>query len=160
MPYLIEAAVALVLVILQVISSNFIMLLGGVPDLALIFIIWMVLKRGQLAAELAGFGLGLLLDILASGTPGAHSLTYTIVGFLLGYFASAEQSEQRLRNWPFLLFVFLGSVINNSIYFLLFTSGSGLSFTDFIMGRGGLGTLYTTLIAVAPMFYWSRRPLY
>src|ERR1041385_620784 len=99
MPYLIEAAVAILAVIIQVVASSFVSILGAVPDLALIFVVWTVIKRGQLWAEITGFGLGLLLDIFSSGTLGSHSLSYTIVGFLLGYFFNEDMIEKRLRNW-------------------------------------------------------------
>ncbi len=160
MRYLIEIAVALLAMILQVVVGNFVSIVGATPDLVLIYLIWVVLRRGQLHAELVGFVLGLFLDVLSSGTPGAHALSYTIVGFLLGYFFNEDQIEQRLRNWPFLLFVFVGSVVNNLIYYFLFTQGTGINFIDYATMRGGLVTIYTTIVAVVPMFYQTRRPLY
>jgi len=45
MPYVIEAAAAIIAVILQVVASNFVSILGAVPDLALIFVVWTVIKR-------------------------------------------------------------------------------------------------------------------
>ncbi|MBS1902506.1 MAG: rod shape-determining protein MreD [Bacteroidetes bacterium] len=160
MPYLIEAAVAVLAVVLQVILSNTLSVLGAVPDLALVYLMWVVIRRGQLPAELIGFGLGLLVDILSSGALGSHSLTYTIVGFLLGYFSDADQIEQRLRNWPFLLFVAAGTLLNGLIYYLLFKLTAGVSLEDYFTGQIGLATVYTTIVAIGPMFYASRRPLY
>jgi rod shape-determining protein MreD len=160
MPYLIEGAVAVLAVVLQVVLSNTLSVLGAVPDLALIYLVWVVIRRGQFVAELTGFGLGLLLDVLSSGALGSHSLTYTIVGFLLGYFANPDQIEQRLRNWPFLLFVATATLLNGLIYYALFKLTAGVSLADYFTGQIGLATVYTTIVAVAPMFYASRRPLY
>jgi len=101
-----------------------------------------------------------LLDIFSSGTLGSHSLSYTIVGFLLGYFFNDDLIEKRLRNWPFLLFVFFAAIINNVIFYLFFMQASGIGVVDFAITRGGLGVVYTTIIAVLPMLFASRRPLY
>jgi rod shape-determining protein MreD len=160
MPYLIESAVALLLVIVQVLASKYISIGGAMPDLALIFLAFTIITRGQFVAEITGFLLGLAIDILSSGTLGAHALSFTLAGFLLGYFYDEELAKQRLRNWPFLLFVFAASVIANLVYYFFFTAGSGLSFIAYATNRGGLATLYTVIVAIIPMWYWSRRPLY
>lgn len=160
MPYLIEAAVAVLAIVVQVILSNVLSVLGAVPDLALVYVVWVVIRRGQLIAIFVGFGLGLLLDILSSGAIGSHSLTYMIVGFLLGYFWNPDQIEQRLRNWPFLLFVATATLLNGLIYYALFKLTAGVNFTDYFTGQIGLATVYTTIVAIGPMFYASRRPLY
>ncbi|MEP7235426.1 MAG: rod shape-determining protein MreD [Ignavibacteriota bacterium] len=160
MPYIVEAVVAFLLVIVDVLASKYITFLGGMPDLVVIFLAYIIITRGQFVSQFAGFGLGLAIDILSSGTLGAHALAFTIAGFLLGYFFDDDQVKQRLRNWPFLLFVFAASVIINLIYYFFFTAGSGLSFFAYATERGGLGTLFTVLVAVIPMFYWSRKPLY
>ena len=160
MPYLIESGIALLLVIVDVLASRYISIAGAMPDLVLIFLAYIVISRGQLVAELTGFVLGLAIDIISSGTLGAHALSLTLAGFLLGYFYNDELAKQRLRNWPFLLFVFAASVIANLVYYFFFTAGSGLSFYAYATERGGLGTLFTVIVAIAPMYYWSRRPLY
>ncbi len=160
MPYLIESAVALLLVIVDVLASRYITVADAMPDLVLIFLAYIIITRGQFAAQITGFVLGLALDIISSGTLGAHALSLTLAGFLLGYFFDDDLAKQRLRNWPFLLFVFAASVIANLVYYFFFTAGSGLSFFAYATERGGLGTLFTVIVAVIPMYYWSRRPLY
>ena len=160
MPYLIESVVALVLVIVQVLASRFLTIGGAMPDLIVIYLAFVIIMRGQLIAEITGFVLGLALDILSSGTLGAHALSLTLAGFLLGYFFDEELAKQRLRNWPFLLFVFAASVITNLVYYFFFTAGSGLSFINYATERGGLTTLYTVITAIVPMYYWSRQTLY
>ncbi len=160
MPYVIESVVALLLVIIDVLSSHYLSIGGAMPDLVLIFLAYIIITRGQFIAQITGFFLGLSLDVLSSGTLGSHALSMTIAGFLLGYFFDDEQAKQRLRNWPFLLFVFAASVINNLVYYFFFTAGSGLSFMAYTTERGGLGTLFTVIVAIVPMYYWSRRPLY
>ena len=160
MPYLIEAGIVLVAVVAQIVLSGAVSIIGAVPDLALIYVVWAAFRRGQLFAEVAGFVLGLLVDLLSSSTVGSHSLTYCVIGFLVGYFSDAESAEQRLRNWPFLLFVALSAVVNALLWFVFFALPGGVSFSDYMLGQIGVTVLYTTILAVVPMFYASRRPLY
>jgi rod shape-determining protein MreD len=147
------------LVILQVLTSDVLSINGILPDISLIFLIWIVIEKGQLKGELSGFVIGLGLDMLSGGILGSQALSKAIVGFLLGYFYNEEKTNQRLRNWPFLLFVFIGATINNLIYYALFTQAR-TGFVDYIMERGGLGVLYTTIVAILPLFYFSRKPRY
>jgi rod shape-determining protein MreD len=58
-----------------------------VPDLLLIWIVYLGISRGHVSAMTAGFFLGLLMDILAGddGMLGLSSLTKTAAGFLAGY---------------------------------------------------------------------------
>jgi rod shape-determining protein MreD len=112
-----------------------------------------------LAGELWGFGLGLGLDLLSGGILGSQALSKAIVGFLLGYFYNEEKTKQRQRNWPLLAFVATGSIINNVIYYGLFTQAS-TGFMQYLTEHGGVSVLYTAIVAIAPMIYFSRRPLY
>ena len=159
MPFLYQAIAGFIIVILQVLVSKFLTHGGAMPDFVLIFVIVVVLSKGQLAGEVTGFTMGLLLDILSSGTLGAHALAKAVTAFFLGYFYSEDLAKQRLRNWPFLTFVMLGAIINNLIYYALFAQARS-GFFDFVLENGGLATLYTTAVALIPMFYFSRRPLY
>ena len=159
MPFLYQAIAGFVIVVLQVLVSKFLTQGGAMPDFVLIYVVVIVLSRGQLVGELSGFGLGLILDILSSGTLGANALAKAVTAFFLGYFYSEELSKQRLRGWSFLVFVMLGAIINNVIYYALFAQARS-GFFEFVLESGGLSTLYTTLVALIPMFYFSRRPLY
>ncbi len=160
MPYLVESGIGLLIVIIQVLASRFLSFGGAMPDLSVIFLAFIIITRGQFAAQIAGFLLGFALDVFSGGTLGAHALSLTLAGFLMGYFYAEEMEKQRLRNWPFLLFVFAASVISNLVYYFFFTAGSGMKFTEYATSHGGLATVYTVVFAIIPMWYWSRRPLY
>ena len=86
MPYIYQIVFGVVLVILQVMTSDMLSIGGVLPDFVLIFLVWVVIEKGQLKGELTGFALGLGLDILSSGILGSQGLSKAIVGFLLGYF--------------------------------------------------------------------------
>lgn len=158
MSFIYQIVIGIVLVVIQVVGSNLLGIGGASPDLALIFLVWIIIQRGQLTGELVGFLLGLSIDILSSGAPGTKALSMAVTGFLLGYFYSSEEMEHRLRNWPFLLFVGAGAIINNVTYYLLTLANT--NFMEYVLNRGGISALYTVVLAVIPMYYFSRKPLY
>jgi len=158
-PFLYQAIAGFIIVVVQVLVSKFLTHGGAMPDFVLIYVVVITLSRGQLAGESTGFGIGLLLDVLASGTLGANALAKGVTAFFIGYFYNEEQSKHRVRTWALLVFVMVGAVINNLIYYALFTQARA-GFFDFVLEHGGLSVLYTTAMAVLPMIYFSRRPLY
>lgn len=159
MPFLYQAIAGFIIVVVQVLVSKFLTQGGATPDFVLIYIVVIVLSRGQLAGEATGFAAGLVLDILSSGTLGANALAKAVTAFFLGYFYNEDQTKSRLRSWSLLAFVATGAIINNLIYYALFTQARS-GFFNFVLEHGGLSVLYTTLAAIIPMLYFSRRPLY
>ncbi len=158
MKYLIYAGIGILLVVVQVLISRFLSIAGVSPDLVLIFLMWLTISEGQFVGETSGFVLGLSLDLFSSGgILGAHALSKTIACFMVGYFFSAENAEQRVRNWPFFLLTLLGAVLNNVIYYFLTTRGTEIQFDEFAIRFGLVGALYTVFVSIFPFLYWSRK---
>lgn len=160
MNYLIYAGTGLGIVIFQVLISRFLSIAGASPDFLLIFLIFVTIREGQFVGMTSAFVLGLLLDLFSSGVPGWHALSKTVACFLVGFFYNPERVEQYIRNWPFLLLTLLGAVINNFLYYFLYTRGSNISFGEFAFLYGGVGAMYTVAIAILPLLYWSRKRAY
>jgi len=158
--YLIYAGVGIVLVALQVLISRFLSIAGASPDFVLIFLVWITIREGQFVGETSGFALGLMLDIFSSGILGAHTLAKTVTCFLIGFFYDPDKVDQHIRNWPFLLLTLLAAVINNFLYYFLYTRASEISFVEFAFRYGAVGALYTVVFAILPLLYWSRRRAY
>lgn len=57
---------------------------GVVPDLLLVLVILLGLRRGPEAGCLCGFVLGLAQDVLSGGPLGLQALSKALVGFLVG----------------------------------------------------------------------------
>lgn len=58
---------------------------GGVtPDLQLILLVFLALRRGSMSGQLAGFAGGLLEDLVSLAPLGFHALVRTLVGFTSG----------------------------------------------------------------------------
>jgi rod shape-determining protein MreD len=155
--YLIYLGVGILIILFQVLISRFLSIAGASPDFLLIFLIWITIREGQFVGETSGFALGLLLDVFAAGILGAHALSKTVACFLVGFFYDPERVEQNVRNWPFLILTLLGAVINNALYYLIYTKNSEISFTQFAFTYGVVGALYTVVFSILPLLYWSRK---
>lgn len=57
-----------------------------VPDLLLLYTVYVAIHRGCLHGETEGFASGLLIDCLSSAPLGLNALLRTIVGFISGLF--------------------------------------------------------------------------
>jgi rod shape-determining protein MreD len=68
-----------------VLSSTFVF--GGAPDLLLVIIVAVGLLRGSVAGAVAGFGAGLVVDLVTLDTLGVTSLVLTLAGFWAGRYA-------------------------------------------------------------------------
>jgi rod shape-determining protein MreD len=78
--FLIICAIVLQSTLFSIIS------IGGVkPDLALIVIIFISYRKGNVTGQLTGFSAGLIEDTLSLTPLGFHSLIKTFIGFLYGY---------------------------------------------------------------------------
>lgn len=57
---------------------------GVVPDIPVIVVVLLALRRGPEAGCLVGFGLGLVQDVLGGGPLGLHAVSKAILGFGAG----------------------------------------------------------------------------
>lgn len=71
-------------IVVQSTLLDWISIRGVIPDLALIVLVFVAIRRGSLTAQLGGFVSGLVEDVLSLSPVGFHALFRTIVGFLCG----------------------------------------------------------------------------
>lgn len=156
-PYIRSAFVVLGLLLLQTTFLPFVALSGYLPDLFILYLVYIALRRGQIEATISGFVIGLLQDIVTTQFFGLAALSKTIAGFVAGYFYNENTAEQTIGSYRFVLLVALCSVVHDCIYFVIFFQGNnGPVFFPTIEHTIGL-TLYTCVIGVLPMFYYSRK---
>jgi len=130
-----------------------------IPDLLLIWIVYLGISRGHVPAMTAGFFLGLLMDTLAGddGMLGLSSLTKTVAGFLAGYTFNENKILQILSGYQFLLILAAASLVHDLLYFLIFLQGADLAWNEAIVRYGLPTTLYTLAAALLPLFVFARR---
>jgi rod shape-determining protein MreD len=151
-------ALSLVCLLLQTTLIPFIAIATIVPDLVLIWIVYVALVRGQIPAMTTGFLLGLLLDVVSGGDSmlGLSALSKTVAGFLAGYSYNENKIAQFLGGPHFPLLLVIVSLVHNLLYFLIFLQGSDLRWDEMILQFGIPATLYTVGFAVIPMFAFAR----
>ena len=156
-PYIRSALVVIGLLLLQTTFLPFIALGGYLPDLFILYLVYIALRRGQIEATISGFIIGLLQDIITPQFFGLAALSKTIAGFVAGYFFNENTAEQTLGSYRYVLLVALCSVVHDLLYFIIFLQGTGgsvfISTIEYTMGM----TLYTCIISVLPMFFYSRK---
>jgi rod shape-determining protein MreD len=130
-----------------------------VPDLLLIWIVYLGISRGHMSAMTAGFFLGLVMDILAGddGMLGLSSLTKTAAGFLAGYTFNENKVVQILSGYQFLVILGAASLVHDLLYFLIFLQGADPAWNEAIVHYGLPTTVYTLVAALIPLFVFARR---
>ncbi len=144
---------------LFVIQLFFIPLVGVfefTPDLLVIWLVVVGIRRGHIEATVAGFAMGLLQDSVTTQFFGLAALAKTIAGFLSGYFFNESTSEQTLGSYRLLAATALVSAVHNLIYYSIFFQGREDSMLVAVFQMTVGMTLYTSVIAILPMFAFSR----
>jgi rod shape-determining protein MreD len=78
-----------VAVLLQSTVLRWVALKGVKPDLALILLVFVAVRRGSMSAQTSGFLAGLLEDILSLAPVGFNALLRTLLGFFYGLTAGS-----------------------------------------------------------------------
>jgi rod shape-determining protein MreD len=81
---LVTVAALVVCILLQSTILAKIAIRGVRPDLALLVLIFVSMRRGPMVGQLSGFAAGFLEDLMNVSPLGFHSLLRTVVGYLYG----------------------------------------------------------------------------
>ena len=155
--YISSGFVIICLILLQTVFIPFISLSGYLPDLLIIYLVYIALCRGQIEATIYGFMLGLLQDIIAVKFLGLAAFSKTVTGFIAGYFYNENTIQQTLGSYRFLLLIGMFSVIHNILYFSIFFQGSENAVIYSVFESTTATALYTIVISILPMFFFSRK---
>jgi rod shape-determining protein MreD len=151
---------ALVAVLLFLVQMTFVPLIpvaGFTPDLLILWLVAVGVRRGRLEATLGGFLVGLLHDLTTTQFIGLAALAKSITGYAAGSFYNENTAEQTLGSYRFVLTALLLSALHNAVYYAIFFQGVERSVLVATLAST-LGTsLYTSVVAILPMFWFSRR---
>ncbi len=115
------------------------------PDLVILMVIYVGIARGHIEGSVIGFLSGLMIDMLSGSFLGLSALSYTIAGFIAGYFCIKER-EEFLKKYYLVGIVFLCAFIGNSIYFMIFYQGSPINVFNIFLIYVLSTTTYTTIV--------------
>ncbi len=132
-----------------------------VPDILVIWIVYIAIREGQMAGTIAGFAVGITLDLLSGhdGMLGLAALAKTLAGFTAGYFYNENKTLQTVGGYQFLIALAVVSLAHNLIYFLILLQGTGISPWGAIAFYGVPTTIYTAAFGLLPMFAFTRKYL-
>lgn len=142
--------------VVQVTVANRLELVDGPPDLVLLLLCGVALRRGPIFGACAGFWAGLVLDTATLETLGLTSLVLTLAGYWVGRFG--ESTSLHAYQAPRLLIavtlatvgVILGSLV---LHFILGTSTPIGS----LFARVLLPSLALNLLLAYPLYAPCRR---
>jgi rod shape-determining protein MreD len=138
-----------ILVLLIVIQTSFIWLISIskfniTPDLVLIAVIFIAIQRGRIEGMIYGFFAGLLMDFLAGSFIGLSALSYSIAGFIAGFFQKESPADSHKK----VFFLSVLSICTFAAYFLFFMiyfQGAGIPILEIILNHVLTTTIYTTI---------------
>ena len=83
-PLLLTIALMALVVLLNSTVLHFIAIRGVTPDILLVLLVFLAVRRGAMAGQLAGFAGGILEDMVSLSPLGFHALLRTVLGFFAG----------------------------------------------------------------------------
>jgi rod shape-determining protein MreD len=125
------------------------------PDIPIIILILIGLKRGKLEATIIGFFAGLLVDILSGTFLGLSTLVYSIIGFISGYFN--KDDGKYLKKYYFAVIVFILALTGNVIYFFIYFQSYSLFFAEVLLKYVFPNSTYTAIISLVYVVFPKKR---
>ena len=127
---------------------------GVVPDVVLLFVAVVALKKGRLSGAVAGFSAGLLMDVLTNPALfGLNTLLKTGIGFVVGLFRSDQGENLRIAPPQAGLGALVVAAVHNGLMTILLALDQSTRTLFLIAGLWLGGALYTAVVAfVAALF--------
>lgn len=118
------------------------------PDVVLIGIVYIAMRRGKIAGSVGGFAAGFIIDFISFSFLGLMALSKTVAGFISGFFNDENKIDHYLSSYVFVLVVLLCSLINNTIYFMIYYQGTILAPVDILVKYVLPTSVYTAFVSV------------
>ncbi|HYE95210.1 MAG TPA: rod shape-determining protein MreD [Rubricoccaceae bacterium] len=156
MPLLLRRALTGLLVVLaQWLVFGRLRLWGAFPDLVLLYVALQAVQFGRLAGTAAGFGTGLLMDVLY-GTWGLHMTLKTVIGFVVGFFRSDQGEYLRLAPPVAFLGGLVVALVHHGLMVIVLALDQDTRTLFLVTGLWLGSALYTAFIALLAALYRSR----
>jgi rod shape-determining protein MreD len=131
---------------------------GVVPDVVLLFVALVAIKRGRLAGAVAGFSAGLLMDLLTNPQMfGLNALVKTLIGFVVGLFRSDQGEHTRVAPPQALVGALVVAAVHNGLVTILLALDQGTRTPFLIAGLWLGGAVYTAVVAFVASLFSTRR---
>lgn len=147
------AVLAVMAAFLQATVFSSLNVLEGTPDVLLLTLLGVALMRGAIVGTIAGFGAGLLLDVLQLGTMGVLALLLALAGYWAGRYG--ETTGRNRAHAPLVSVFAITVLVAFGGYALHFVLGEQVDARRVLVDTllPGLGL---NLILAAPVFALCR----
>lgn len=149
--------IAILLLVIQATVVPFIALAGVTPDLLLIYVVIIALRKGQITGTVAGFTIGIATDVVSGDFLGLGALAKTIAGFVAGYFYNELNPEHVLVHYRFLFVIAVAGLVHSIVYYAFLLQGLPVSVTDTLFRYMIGSTVYTLFLSLIPYFHYHYR---
>jgi len=125
---------------------------GARPDLAMLVLILLVSRSGQVESVLYGFFIGFLQDVYSPEFLGVNAFTMSLMGFFL------DLGKERLtvENYSVKAIVsFIACIVHDIIFLLLYTKFDSSIMIDIFLKVSLLGAVYTSILLVIIVMAWD-----
>lgn len=127
------------------------------PDLVLIGVVHIGMKKGKIYGSVGGFVTGLIIDFISFSFLGLMALSKSAAGFLAGFFSNPDKVERYLNSYIFVIIILVCSAVHNLIYFTIYFQGSSLQFGDIMFRYVFPTAVYTALFGILPVIFERRK---
>jgi rod shape-determining protein MreD len=145
------------LLILQSTIVPLISIVGVIPDLILILLVYFTLRLGQINGTILGFVYGLLLDMITGNIFGSAMIAKTISGFVAGYFYNENKLDIYFKSVAFSLIVLLSATIDSFIFSFFSSVELEKSILLRFLQQGMFPGIYTAVISLVLVMFHPRR---
>jgi rod shape-determining protein MreD len=149
------ALIGVAVVLLQWLLLGRMTIFGAAPDVVILFVAWFGLQFGRRAGATCGFLLGVLMDA-AYDMWGVHMLLKTILGFVVGSFASEDRDILTILPRQALLGGFVGAFIHNGLLVLLLAVQAGATNSAMLWSLWVGAAAYTALLGFLAALFARR----
>jgi rod shape-determining protein MreD len=154
-----------ILLILVILQKTLIWLLAVTnyeitPDIVMIGLVYVGIRKGKLVSSSGGFLFGLIIDLFSFSFLGLSALSKCAGGFVSGYFNNENKIERFTHTYIFIFIVLLCSFINNLIYFTIYFQGTNLSFLEILIRYIIPTSIYTAVFGILPVIFTRKKVLF
>ena len=153
---------AVLIIILIIVQKTLIWLIAVTsydvtPDLVLIGLVHIGMKKGKIFGSIGGFVTGLIIDLISFSFLGLMALSKAAAGFLSGFFSNPDKVDRYLNSYIFSIIILVCSVANNIVYFTIYFQGSTLQFSDILLRYVFPTAVYTSIFGILPVIFERRK---
>lgn len=145
------------LLILQSTIVPLISIVGVIPDLILILLVYFTLRLGQIHGTILGFIYGFLLDMITGNIFGSAMIAKTMSGFVAGYFYNENKLDIYFKSVAFSLIVLLSATIDSFIFSFFSSVELEKSILLRFLQQGMFPGIYTAIISLVLVMFHPRR---